>query len=191
MQDGPVGGEGRGRMASLPPRMSTGLAPRRAPSRRVLSAALALAAAGCGGVAAPEPSTPPVTTCPIPVAIASPTFIAHVLPALRQSCGAGDAITCHGTPSLSGRVRFAPSLPATEVLSGLKNVPPQNAPGGAGWLLVAPGEPARSWLLVKVTQQDPGGAGQAYGNRMPLGAPNLCDATVQTLTTWIAQGANE
>jgi len=161
----------------------------------VVLAALALLAAGCGGAAAPEPPAPPVTTCPIPVAVAAPTFARDVLPALRQSCGAGDAATCHGTPSPVGKVSYAPSLTAAAVLAGLKDAAPANAPaaapGGGAWLRVAPGEPARSWLLAKVTQDDPGGAGQAYGNRMPLQAPNLCDATVQTLTTWIALGAPE
>ena len=190
MQDGPVGGQGRGRMASFSRRMSSGLAPRRAPPSRGLSAALALAAAGCGGVGTPG-APPPATTCPIPAAVAAPTFTRDVLPALRQSCGAGDATTCHGTPSPAGHVSYAPGLAPAQVLAGLAGVAPSNAPGGAGWLLVAPGDPGRSWLLVKVTQDEPGGAGQAYGNRMPLQAPNLCDATVQTLRSWIEQGAVE
>jgi hypothetical protein len=180
--------------------MRSGLAPRRAPARRGLSVVLALAAAlalapACGGADMPGVAPAPVTTCPIPVAVAAPTFTRDVLPALRQSCGAGDAATCHGTPSPVGKVSYAPSLSAAVVLAGLKDAAPANAPpsapGGGSWLRVAPGDPARSWLLAKVTQDDPGGAGQAYGNRMPLQAPNLCDATVQTLTTWIAQGAPE
>ena len=190
-QDGPAAGGGHSPIATFPAGMQPRSRPARAPSRRGHLAALALAAAGCGGAAAPEPPAPPATTCPIPVAVAAPTFTAHVLPALRQSCGAGDATTCHGTPSPTGHVSYAPSLTAAAVLAGLKGVAPANAPAGAGWLLVAPGEPGRSWLLAKVTQDDPGGAGQAYGNRMPLQAPNLCGATVETLTAWVSQGAIE
>jgi hypothetical protein len=128
------------------------------------------------------------------VAVAAPTFARDVLPALRLSCGAGDAATCHGTPSPIGKVSYAEGLSAAAVLAGLKEAPanaPPTAPGGGAWLRVAPGEPGRSWLLEKVTQDDPGGQGQAYGNRMPLQAPNLCAATVETLTAWIARGAPE
>jgi hypothetical protein len=42
-----------------------------------------------------------------------------------------------------------------------------------------------------VTEDDPGGAGQAYGNRMPLGLPDLCAPTVETLRTWITLGAQD
>jgi hypothetical protein len=48
---------------------------------------------------------------------------------------------------------------------------------------------SHSWLIEKVTRDDPGGTGQAYGNRMPYGLPNLCAPTVQTLKNWITAGA--
>jgi hypothetical protein len=154
------------------------------------AAALApLLAAACG--AAPHDAA--VTTCPIPTAIAAPTFSGNVLPALRSSCGAGSASLCHGTPSPAGHVAYAPSLTAFQVWDQLVNRPPSAAPQvvppGVAWLLVAPGDAAHSWLIEKVTRDDPGGAGQAYGNRMPYTLPNLCDATVQTLRNWIERGA--
>ena len=143
---------------------------------------------GCGRVASPELAPPP-ETCPIPVAVAAPTFSGQVLPMLRSTCGAGSAISCHGTPSPAGHVSYAPSLTATEVWGQLVGVDPSSAPPGAGWKRVASADVAHSWLIEKVTRDDPGGTGQAYGNRMPLGLPNLCAPTVQTLKAWIERGA--
>jgi hypothetical protein len=135
----------------------------------------------------------PQTTCPIPTAIATPSFAGDVLPALRSSCGAGSASSCHGTPSPAGHVSYAPGLSAAQVWSQLVGTAPasspSSAPGGGTWQRVAPGDVAHSWLIEKVTKDDPGGVGQAYGNRMPLGLPDLCGATVQTLERWIELGA--
>ena len=145
----------------------------------------------CGG-AAPEPGpapTPPGETCPIPVAVTTPTFSGDVLPMLRSTCGAGSASTCHGTPSPVGKISYAPSLTAAEVRAQLVGVDPSSAPTGAGWKRVAAGDVTRSWLIEKITSDDPGGTGRAFGNRMPLGLPNLCAPTVQTVKAWIARGA--
>jgi len=144
---------------------------------------------GSDGLGVSEPP-PAETTCPIPVAVANPTFRADVLPVLRLNCGANSAISCHGTPSPRGHVSYAPSLGASEV-HALLLAEPANAPLDAGWRRIAPGDPARSWLLEKVGKDDPGGAGQAYGNRMPLGLPNLCAPTVETIRSWVAAGAKD
>lgn len=151
---------------------------------------LVAAAAACGGAAGErDPGTPPATTCPIPAAVEAPTFSGHVLPMLRTTCGAGSATSCHGSPSPVGHVSYSAQLSATEVHAQLVDVEPSNAPTGAGWKRIAPGDAARSWLIEKVTRDDPGGVGQAYGNRMPYGLPNLCDPTVQTIVSWIERGA--
>jgi hypothetical protein len=74
---------------------------------------------------------------------------------------------------------------ATEVRTQLVNVVPASAP--AGWFRVKPGDTAHSWLIEKVTKDQPGGSG--YGTRMPQGAPNLCQPSVDTLSAWISAGA--
>ncbi len=74
-----------------------------------------------------------------------------------------------------------------QVYAQLVSVPPANAPSGQGWLRVAPGDLAHSWIIEKVTKDQPGGSG--YGTRMPQGAPNLCQPTVDTLSAWISAGA--
>jgi len=161
--------------------------PRRAVPLAIAAASLA-ACAGSG--TEPSPASSPPTTCPVPVAIASPTFSADVLPRiLHTSCGAGSAASCHGGTSPPGHVSWDPSRTAPEVLGDLVNVVPSNAPPGQGWLRVTPGDVAHSWLLEKVTRDSPGGSG--YGARMPYSLPNLCDPTVQTIASWIERGAPE
>jgi len=108
---------------------------------------------------------------------------------LRSTCGAGSATSCHGTPAPVGHVSFAPSLTATEVRGQLVGVDPSSAPLSLAWKRVAAGDVLHSWLIEKVTRDDPGGTGQAFGNRMPYGLPNLCGATVQTMKSWIQLGA--
>ena len=55
------------------------------------------------------------------------------------------------------------------------------------WLRVKAGDSAHSWIIEKVTKDQPGGSG--YGARMPYAAPNLCQPTVDTLSAWISAGA--
>lgn len=143
----------------------------------------ALGLAACGDAQEP-PAPPPATTCPIATAVAAPTFVTHVLPALRQSCGAGNAIACHGGTqgTAPGKVSYDPSREPGDVYASLVNAPPANAP--AGYLLVAPGDRANSWLLAKVE-----GRNGASGFPMPLGEPPLCAATLETLRNWIDRGA--
>jgi hypothetical protein len=150
---------------------------------RPLGPAMALVAAlGCGG----SGSRGAGGTCPIPVARMAPTFSGDILPALQSSCGAGTA-TCHGTAAPAGHVEYATGggRTASDVWRDLVNAVPANAP--PGWLRVAPFDPGRSWLIAKITQDQPGGSG--YGARMPYGGANVCQPTVDTLVAWINQGA--
>ncbi len=101
-------------------------------------------------------------------------------------------MSCHGGGAApAGHVVYGTfaGRTATDVRADLVNAPAANAPAGAGWLRVKPFDPSRSWLLEKVTRDQPGGSG--YGARMPLDAPDLCPSTLNALTAWIAQGALE
>lgn len=142
------------------------------------------ACGGGGGTSSTPPPTP--TTCPIPVAKASPSFSTDIYPALQSSCGSA-AAGCHQGPSPTGHVIYSGT--SAEVYAQLVNVPPANAPAGQGWLRVKPGDVAHSWIIEKVTKDQPGGSG--YGARMPLAAPDLCQPTVDTLSAWISAGAPE
>jgi hypothetical protein len=142
--------------------------------------------AACGGAQPASGGGVPASTCPIAVAPAHPTFTTDILPAIQPSCGAATT-TCHGGPTANGHVDYStsPSRTSRNVYDDLVGVTPANAP--AGYLRVAPGDASRSWIVAKVSQDQPGGSG--YGTRMPLDRPNLCPATLGALLAWIADGA--
>lgn len=150
-----------------------------------LTLVLVLGCSGGGGSAPTVVAAPtPASTCPIPTAKANPSFATDLVPALQASCGSA-ATSCHGGASPAGHVVFSGT--AAQVHAQLVNVVPASAPAGAGWYRVKPNDTAHSWLMEKVTKDQPGGSG--YGTRMPQGAPNLCQPTLDTLTAWINAGA--
>jgi len=142
--------------------------------------AVALVAA-CGGGGTSE------TTCPIPTPLATPTFARDILPALQQSCGSRTS-TCHGGNAPTGHVAYSSDPPRTsrDVYDDLTIPPPANAPSAFPHR-ITPGDSTRSWLVEKITKDQPGGSG--YGARMPYGLPDVCPPTVTTITDWIDQGA--
>jgi hypothetical protein len=75
---------------------------------------------------------------------------------------------------------------SAQVYARLVGIAPASAPAGQGWFLVKSGDTAHSWLLEKVTKDNPG---PGYGTRMPQAAPVLCQPTVDTLSAWINAGA--
>jgi len=142
--------------------------------------------AACGGAQPAPGGGAPASTCPIAVAPPQPTFTTDILPAIQPSCGAATT-TCHGGPTAYGHVDYSTSLSRTprNVYDDLVGVTPANAP--SGYLRVAPGDASHSWIVAKVSQDQPGGSG--YGARMPLGRANLCPTTLDALLAWIADGA--
>jgi len=157
---------------------------------RPLPAVLAIALLACGANAGTD-GPGALSTCPITSPPASPTFGATVYPALSASCGRA-SVSCHGPPSggelPKGHINFSTANGRTvdDVYADLL-MAPVSAPDG--YFIVDPGDPGNSWLVVKVTQDDPGGAGNAFGNRMPYSGANLCQATIDTIVAWISQGA--
>lgn len=153
----------------------------------ILLASLSLlcACGGGGGASAPATPPPPATTCPIPVAKASPSWKTDIYPAIQSSCGSA-ATSCHQGPTPNGHVIYSGT--SDQVYAQLVGVAPASAPTGQGWLRVAASDTAHSWILEKVTKDQPGGGG--YGTRMPQGTNNLCQPTVDTLSAWIQAGAH-
>lgn len=137
--------------------------------------------AACGGGGTSD------TTCPIPSAVAAPTFTRDILPALQMSCGSKTS-TCHGGNAPTGHVAYSTDPPRTarDVFDDLTVPSPSNAPALFPHR-VTPGDPMHSWLVEKITQDQPGGSG--YGARMPSGLPDVCPSTVTTITAWIQQEA--
>lgn len=165
----------------------------RLPLTAAVPLALALAAScGGGGSAGPTPAPPANCQNPLPTALGSPHFATDLLPMFQSTCGGGkDTASCHGTLSIpAGKFSFyteAGLRSAAQVHADLVNTVPNNAPTGQGWMRVKPNDVTRSWLIEKVSSDQPGGLG--YGARMPAGAQNLCTGTIDNLKTWILTGA--
>lgn len=142
--------------------------------------------AGCGGGGSSSgggTTPPPASTCPLPTPIVAPTFSRDIYPALQSgSCGKSEATSCHGVgvnQSTGGHISYWRTAP--EVYNDLLHMTPE-APG---YSFIKPNDPAHSWLLVKITTDNPLG----YGTRMPQQGANVCQATVDNITAWINAGA--
>lgn len=83
--------------------------------------------------------------------------------------------TCHGNNDAAWGLRLyrGPEAIAAAVIG-------EPAASCPGWLLVAPGDPERSFLLNKVTQSQP-----ACGEIMPRGFEPLPDSVIGCLRDWI------
>lgn len=154
--------------------------------------ALVAACGGGGGSSASGGGTPPANCQnPLPTVPASPRFSTDLLPMLQSTCGGGqNAASCHGTITVpAGKFSFytGDGRTAQQVHTDLVNATPSNAPTGQGWMRIKPGDVSRSWLIEKVSSDQPGGLG--YGFRMPLGNPPLCNASIDSLKTWVQTGA--
>jgi hypothetical protein len=123
-----------------------------------------------------------------------------VLP-LQRNCS--DAI-CHGSPAGSAAgLYLGPPLPVpvdtASLIGRLVDVASRTAPELP---LIAPGEPARSFLLLKIEgcqntgsltcRPQPGAKGTApCGDTMPQAARALCNAERDFLRRWVLQGASD
>jgi mono/diheme cytochrome c family protein len=140
---------------------------------------MALALAGCGQASAPAPTPTPWLTSGTPTAAASPTssgapggaisFKADIEPIFQAHCAA-----CHIAIQSGGLY-----LGDYQGLIKGGNV----VPGP----IVKPGNHADSILYQIIS---PSGSWPG-GNRMPLGGPYLDGATINTIATWIDQGAKD
>lgn len=111
-----------------------------------------------GFVARSTPTAPP----PEPI-----TFARDLAPIFERSC------SCHGEEPAA----FPPLRPAA-----LIDVP---SPSDPSKMLVDPGDPLRSVLLLKVLPDYP----QIFGLAMPPEGPPLSGANIRALVSWIEAGA--
>jgi len=149
-----------------------------------------LSCGGSGGT--PPPASVASANCPVPVAIANPSWKRDVYPAIQASCGT-QSLSCHGTDA----PRISYNLAASVLRGALVNKP-SPVMTTPGWVYIQAGDDLsathrRSWLYEKVdplVADGPGQAvtGSAIGGRMPAGS-SLCQPTIETLKAWIQQGA--
>ncbi|MCF8257230.1 MAG: T9SS type A sorting domain-containing protein [Flavobacteriales bacterium] len=107
---------------------------------------------------------------------------------LQTNCTVG----CHSGASPSAQLDL--SGDAASVYAALINVSPLNpAAGAAGWKLVDPGYPERSFLFAKVAHDiDPmDHLTLAMGNPMPSGQPALPYRDIELIRQWILFGAGQ
>ncbi len=115
----------------------------------------------------PAPAGTP--TKPEPTKVNAPTgketvsFVRDVAPILMENCNG-----CH--------------YAATQVRGGLQfNMFTQILKGGDSGAIVLPGKPDESLIIRKLRGQE--------GARMPMGRPELPEAQIQLVATWIKEGA--
>lgn len=141
--------------------------------------------AGCFDYSSFDGSTPAVS------------FKADVLPILRQSCGLSSA--CHGNQSnpTGDRPYLGPALKDGEATDAqIAAIFDQNVNKAAmkepKMKIVAPGDPANSFLLYKLDGTSCGklacAASASCGTQMPQGGVMPCEQR-DILRRWIAQGA--
>jgi len=129
-----------------------------------LKAALLLVVAAC---AAPEPPVPPQLS-----AIEERIFV--------PNCTFS---SCHGEGGAGGSLTLTPGQAFAQLVSHACNDAQARADG---LLRVAPGDPAHSFLFLKLHAID-----LKYGGRMPQDAPPLSDAQIASIEQWIAEGAQD
>lgn len=122
------------------------------------------------------------------------SFADDVMPIFEAHC---NATTCHGSLSAPdadlylGSASGNDAATIVEVYAELVNWDAYNAPG---MVRVDPGDPANSWLMVKLDgdmscpQAQPFCAGSC-GQRMPRGDPPLPAAQLDVIRSWIMNGA--
>lgn len=105
----------------------------------------------------------------------------------QATCGSASS-SCHGAVTVpTGHFSWATGANRTaqDVYNDVVNVPPTNSP--SGYMRIKPGDVAHSWVIEKVSSDQPGGLG--YGARMPYAAAPLCQTTIDNLKTWVQNGA--
>lgn len=103
------------------------------------------------------------------------TFSEDVEPMLANNCAFSG---CHGTSNTQQDLVLAEG----EAYNNLVDVPSREMPELDR---VEPGEPDSSFLLLKLKPNPPA------GGRMPQGGPYFSDEQIETVETWISEGAED
>lgn len=90
---------------------------------------------------------------------------------------------CHDPVSRTGNLELSSAEQSYTQLVGV--TPDIAAAASAGQLRVDPGHPENSFLLIKLT-----GPPRGQGSKMPLTGPPLTDPQIESVRSWILQGAS-
>ena len=165
----------------------------------LLAVASAILAAACGpsDVALDARTEQNATNCApveaVPASSASApavSFASEVLPILVTSCGFG---ACHG--AVRGTNVFLGTKDGANDAKAIRALLVDKASKqSASTPYVTPANPARSYLYLKLTGDLCGledCAGGSCGQTMPRGGDKLDAASLDTVRTWILQGATD
>lgn len=137
--------------------------------------ALLASISGCGN---DEPSAP-TTTADTTITSSTSTFKLLQTELFAKSCAISG---CHAGGTPTGGL----SLESAVAWKNLVGMAPENvAAATEGLQRVMPGQPERSFLLMKLRGQ----LGPDHGARMPLGSAALDSGTLEFIRQWIAAGA--
>jgi hypothetical protein len=89
--------------------------------------------------------------------------------------------SCHADPGPGGNLTLTSGKSFAQLVSHGCDLAQARTDG---FLRVAPGDPAHSFLLLKLHSVDP-----KYGGRMPQDAPALRDSEIASIEQWILNGA--
>jgi len=103
-------------------------------------------------------------------------FESQIQPIFNRGCA------CHLSPSPPAGV----VLLAGASYDSLVNVPSTQNPS---FRRVEPGEPDRSYLVIKIDDSVPDVSSLRVGERMPFGLPPLSAGDIETIRRWIEEGA--
>ncbi len=130
---------------------------------------------GCGGDEPSAPTTIPADTITSPTA----TFKLMQTELFAKSCAISG---CHAGDAPTGGLSLEPAV----AWKNLVGVAPENvAAATEGLQRVMPGQPERSFLLMKLRGQ----LGANHGAQMPLGSATLDSGKLEFIRQWIAAGA--
>lgn len=155
-------------------------------------------ACSSGGDAPDSRTEQNATTCtpyeeraPLPSSAPKVSFAADVLPIFTASCAFS---SCHGTARGSANVFLGKKdgdNDASAIRALLVSKPSKQSPSTP---YVTPASPARSYLYLQLTGELcglPDCADGRCGQIMPRGGDKLDAASLETVRTWIQQGATD
>ena len=163
--------------ATISPTETASTTPTEVPLTPSPSAPVAATATSTGlGAASATPTASPTPSASTGVTVTLEQVQSEIFNPNCLSAG------CHDATSHSGNLVLEPG----RSFDALVNVEPDNASARAeGLLRVTPGDPAGSFLVIKLE-----GPPLIQGGRMPFLLPPLPPAQIELVRQWIEQGAN-
>lgn len=120
------------------------------------------------------------------------SFTNEVLPVLVTSCSFG---SCHGTPKGDNHGVFLGAKSGANDASAIRaSLVGKASTQSPTTPYITPSDPSRSYLYRKLTGDFcgiPECDGEQCGRMMPRGGEKLDEATLETVRTWILQGATD